>query len=129
MSDERVRELAERAVAGAMSAQGAYKSAGAAGLSRDAWMEICLPLAEGLIAVSDGIDACAEKIRAMFAADCQRRDEANKAFGMTVRGAREPHQMVPLDPDLLRLHAHLGPPAPGPQINGHGAAAPERGHP
>ena len=127
MSDERVRELAERAVAGAMSAQGANKSAGSAGLSRDQWMEICWPLAEGLIAVSDGIDACGERIRAMFEADCQRRDEANKAFGVTVRGAREPHQTVPFDPELMRLHAHLGPPAPGPQINGHGAAAPEGG--
>ena len=24
------------------------------------WMEICWPLAEGLIAVSDGIDACGD---------------------------------------------------------------------
>ena len=80
MSDERVRELAERAVAGAMSAQGAYKSAGSAGLSRDDWMEICLPLAEGMVAVSDGIDSCGERIRALFEADCQRRDMANKAL-------------------------------------------------
>ncbi len=127
MSDERVRELAERAVAGAMSAQGASKSAGAAGLSRDQWMEICWPLAEGLIAVSDGIDACGEKIRALFEADCQRRDMSAKSFGMSVRGAREPHQTAPFDPELIRLHAHLGPPAPGPQINGHGAVAPEGG--
>jgi hypothetical protein len=128
VSDDRVRELAERAVAGAMSAQGARKSAGAAGLSRDQWMEICWPLAEGMIAVSDGIDACGARIRAMFEADCQRRDEANKAFGMSVRGAREPHQTVPFDPDLLKLHASLGPHEAPPRVNGHGAFAPEGGH-
>ena len=116
-----MRELAERAVAGAMSAQGANKSAGAAGLSRDQWMEICWPLAEGMVAVSDGIDACGERIRALFEADCQRRDMAAKAFGMSVRGAREPHQTLPFDPELMRLHAHLGPPGEPPHgySNGH----------
>ena len=50
-----------------------------------------------------------------------------QAFDTSVRGAREPHQTLPFDPELMRLHAHLGPPAPGPQINGHGAGAPEGG--
>lgn len=119
MSADRVREMAEQMVAGALSAQGACKSAGTARLGRDDWMQLCLPLAEGMVAISDGIDACGEQIRALFEADWRRRDEANKAFGMSVRGAGEPHATVPFDPDLMRLHASLGPPGDPPHANGH----------
>ena len=121
-------ELAERMVSAALSAQGAHKAAGAAPVfTRDSLMSWCLPLAEAMTGVAERMDEVGARIRAMFEADCQRRDEADKAFGMTLRGAREPHQTVPFDPELMRLHAHLGPPAPGPQINGHGAFAPEGG--
>lgn len=39
----------------------------------------------------------------MVAGDWERRAMAEKAFGMSVRGAQEPHQIPEYEPDLFRL--------------------------
>jgi hypothetical protein len=136
VSDEQVREIAERMVSAALSAQGARKSAGGRVYTRGDLMSWCLPLAEAMEAnvgarmdrMTASMAELGTQVRAFAAGEQARKDEAAKAFGMTVRGAQEPHRMPPFDPEQMRLHAHLGPPAPGPQINGHGAFAPEGGH-
>ena len=123
MSGDEALRVAFRFAVRFAAAEGVTKAAGA-GYSRRlaAWADAWMPEAEALCAVEARLDAVDDWIRAV-----KRWDMAEKSFGMSVRGAREPHQTVPLDPEVLRLHAHLGPPAPGPQINGHGAFAPEGG--
>ena len=84
-------------------------------------------LAGGLAGLSAAIEALGEHLWAMAAADVQRRDFSAKSHAMSVRGAQEPHQIVPYDPVAMPLEAYLRGACEVSRVNGHGAPAPEGG--
>jgi hypothetical protein len=89
------------------------------GLSREAWLDVFRPVAEG-IAARDAV------IEAMAAADQQRKAGARKAFAASVQKAEQPHQLAPFDPEVMRLAASIVARG-GPEQYMNGAPAPEGG--
>ncbi len=120
--------IADRILAGA----GITKAAGGAyAAQRDAHAAAWMPFADVMVTGSRDIarrlDENLQILRGIYEADQARKAARAQAFDMTVRGAGEPHATVPYDPELMRLHANLGPHRAPPRVNGHGAAAPEGG--
>ncbi len=125
--------MAYRLADALLTGSGVTKAAGGAYVAqREAYARAWFPFADVMVnrtrELADRLDENLQILRGIYDADQARKAAHAQAFDTTVRGAREPHQTLPFDPELMRLHAHLGPPAPGPQINGHGAGAPEGGH-
>lgn len=78
-----------------------------------------MPFALTVAASTERLDKSLRILQCMYEADQARKQAQAQAFSMSVRGAEEPHQMVPLDPEQMKLRATLGP-HPGPAyVNGH----------
>lgn len=107
-----------------MAGSGITKAAGGAYTAqREAYARAWFPFADAMVTgtreLAARMDENLLRIRRMHEADQAQKAAQVQAFGMSVRGAEEPHQLVPLDPEQMRLRASLGPKTGPAYVNGH----------
>jgi hypothetical protein len=122
--------IADRILAGC----GVTKAAGGAyAAQREAHADAWMPLADALVGADGGLtrireqmDGNLQKLRLLYEQDQAMKSAAAQAFDAHL--GREPRGAVPYDPERFGLRTELVPRGEPPHVNGHGAAAPERGH-
>ena len=119
-----------RLAAQSVAAEGVTKAAGAGYSQRlaakaDEWMPLTSALAARGREIARRMDGHLEQVQRLYDENQAMKSAAAQMFDASL--GREPRGAVPYDPELFELRTQLVPRGE-PQIDGHGAAAPEGGH-